>query len=84
MDPRFFDELLRQPFIVVLLVLVLIGGSRKMWVFGWQYDDAIQSAREAAALLREQTEALKETAQTSRATYELLKRTVDQRPGGQP
>lgn len=42
------DELLEvaksQGPVVLLLVLIIIGGSRAVWVWGWQYREEITSA----------------------------------------
>lgn len=37
-----WNYLLQQTPLVVLLALILIGGSRRVWVFGWQYDAIVQ------------------------------------------
>lgn len=38
-DPQTIFDWIQSGGIIGLLLFVLIGGARKWWVFGWQYND---------------------------------------------
>lgn len=42
MPAEIWGLLFQQAPLVILLGLILIGGARKVWVFGWQYDDLVR------------------------------------------
>lgn len=41
--------------VVVMLVLILYGGWRKWWVFGWQYRDCVEEKNEWKAVALKST-----------------------------
>lgn len=46
MDNNVLDTILGPSGALVFAILVLYGGWRKWWVFGWQYRDAISERDE--------------------------------------
>ena len=56
MDPHEIIQTVRDAGVTGLLIFALIGGFRKWWVFGWQYNEKVRESDEWKRLALEGTE----------------------------
>jgi len=57
---------------IVIAVLLLRGGAKRWWVFGWLYDRAIERAEKAETQLERTVDALHANTATQVATAQAL------------
>lgn len=59
-ESKLIEYALQQGPLIFVLTVIIIGGARKLWVYGWQYNEVKAQRDEAMELQKSANESNKE------------------------